>query len=184
MGQVERHHQTLYGQVRAMREHLRTHYKRTDINDDVLLPWAVKHATWVLTRFARHTDGKTSYFRRWGKDYKSPVIAFGESVQYMLRKGQVTNKLQPRFADGIWVGRDTSSNEHMVLTSVGLVLTRTIRRLVEEHRYNGDLLEVVKGTPRDPFARGKTDTSLIRTPEVHRRLEQGHDHVIPMDNAT
>ena len=34
-----------------------------------LLPWIVRHAAWTVNRYVVHSDGYTSFERRWGRNY-------------------------------------------------------------------------------------------------------------------
>ena len=49
-----------------------------------IMPWVIRHAAYLLNRHAIHNDGKTSYFRRWNKEHKTPLCEFGETIQYMV----------------------------------------------------------------------------------------------------
>ena len=53
------------------------------------------------------------------------------------------------FTKGVWVGRSETSNEHIVLTPGGRVLSRTIRRLEPSRRHDAGFLDKVKGLPWD-----------------------------------
>ena len=44
----------------------------------------MKHAAYLLNRYAIHADGNISYYRRWNKEHKTPICDFGETVLYML----------------------------------------------------------------------------------------------------
>eukprot|EP00971_Amphidinium_carterae_P294646 5850714-Amphidinium_carterae.1 len=37
--------------------------------------WAV---TWLLNRYLRHNDAKTSYERNWKRPYQQQIVTFGE----------------------------------------------------------------------------------------------------------
>ena len=71
-GSIERFHRTLMGQVRALVQQVTTSYNLTLSVQHPIMPWIVRHATWLLNRYAMHNDGQTSYQRRWQKD-PSPV---------------------------------------------------------------------------------------------------------------
>ena len=79
-GSVERFHRTLMGQVRALVQQVSTNYDIHITNKHPILPWIVRHAAYLLNRYAVHNDGQTSYQRRWGKDHKSPLCEIGETV--------------------------------------------------------------------------------------------------------
>ena len=63
----------------------------------------LRHAVWLLNRFQLHSsDNKTSFQRRWGIAYSSPVLPFGELV---LAQDQSL---------AIWLGRCEVSDEHIL----------------------------------------------------------------------
>ena len=111
----------------------------------VLLTWIVKHAAWIHNRYQLHSDGRTSYERRWGNNYNKPICEFGETVnfQYATRPSKTTSN----WSTGIWLGRRTKSDEHYVATKDDVFRTRTIRRLNRSDRYNKELLDAVVSTP-------------------------------------
>ena len=51
---------------------------------------------WILTRYLRHADGKTSHERRWQRPYASPSCIFGETVVY-AKQTNVLPKHATRF---------------------------------------------------------------------------------------
>ena len=51
------------------------------------------------------------------------------------------------FIKGVWVGRCETSDEHIVFTLGGRVLSRTIRRLEPTRRHDARFPSVVKGLP-------------------------------------
>ena len=61
---VERHHETLDGQGRALRTHIELAYKVTISSKDAIVPWIVRHASWPLNQYLLHDDGLTNYQRR------------------------------------------------------------------------------------------------------------------------
>ena len=70
-----------------------------------------------------HSNGCTSYFNRWNTEQHTPLCEFGEAVQHMLPTVKQFPKLEPRFYNGIWLGKDTTADESLP--------GRTIRR---QHR--------------------------------------------------
>ena len=106
-GSIERFHRTLMGQVRALVQQVTTSYNLTLSVQHPVMPWIVRHAAWLLNRYAMHNDGQTSYQRRWQKDHKAPLCEMAETVQYMIPTTKAQPKMEPRFFKGIWLGRDT-----------------------------------------------------------------------------
>ena len=81
-GSMERFHRTLMRQVRALKLQLENNYRIHLTSKHPIMPWMVKHAAYLLNRYAVHSDGNTSYYRRWNKEHKTPICEFGETVLY------------------------------------------------------------------------------------------------------
>ena len=56
-------------------------------------------------------------------------------------------KLEQRFFDGIWLGRDESTGEHILGISNRVIRARTVRRTIAPHKYNQQLMDVVNAGP-------------------------------------
>ena len=67
-GNVERWHRELHKAIRVFKEMIFENYKIKVGVGHPLLTWIVKHAAWIHNRYQLHTDGKTSYERRWGNN--------------------------------------------------------------------------------------------------------------------
>ena len=83
-GSVERFHRTLLEQVRALKLELENNYGIHFTGTHPTVPWMVKHAAYLFNRYAEHSDGNASYYRRWNKERKTPICELGETVLYML----------------------------------------------------------------------------------------------------
>ena len=79
---VERWHKQLWALARTLKTSIYENYGHNIITTTPFFAWLVKHAAWLHNRFQLHDDGKTSYYRRWNKDYTKPLIAFGETVLF------------------------------------------------------------------------------------------------------
>ena len=70
-----------------------------------------------------------------------------------MAKIQSTNvlraKLQPRWTEGIWLGRALDSDEHIIGTKDGIMMTRSVKRLDDHQRWQQSVLLSVKGVPWD-----------------------------------
>ena len=60
-GSVERFHRTLMGQVSAFKLQLENNYRIHLTSKHPIMPWMVKHAAYLLNRYAVHSDGNTSF---------------------------------------------------------------------------------------------------------------------------
>ena len=66
-GSVERLHRTLLGQIRVVKAQVESNYSMTMSTKHCLLSWIVRHAAWTVNRYVIHSDGYTSFERRWGR---------------------------------------------------------------------------------------------------------------------
>ena len=91
-----------------------------------------------------------------GRRTHCAIASLGEKVLYMpqRKKGGRLEKLDARFRFGIWVGIVPSSSESLIATPMGVVTARTIRRLPEDERWDGEFIKRIKGTPWDPKGAG------------------------------
>ena len=68
------------------------------------------------------------------------MAEFGESIMYIPLRGDVADirrakiNLEPRFADGVFLGLADRSDEIIVWGQEGIRKARTIRRRIEEGR--------------------------------------------------
>ena len=150
-GSIERAHRTLFGQVRVIREHLNINYNILVGTQHPIMPWIVKHSAFLINNYLIHSDGVSSYFRRWKTDNKTAICEFGESILYMPAPAvKQYPKLENRFYKGIWLGKDTSSGESYIGIPGKVIKARTIRRQVKPWKYNRQLMDVINGAPWAP----------------------------------
>ena len=93
------------------------------------IPYAIRYAGFVLSRFTVRPDGRTPFQYLLGTRCVSHLCMFGESVfalilDHEVRKAKLTN----RWISGCWWGRDVSSDEHLVGTKHSLLKCRSVRR--------------------------------------------------------
>ena len=100
-GRVERFHRTQMGQVRPLKARLETNYDISIKSQYPIIPWFVRHAVYLLNRYAIHADGNTSFYRRWNKEHRTPLCEFGETVLYQLPRVKDLPKLENRFFPAI-----------------------------------------------------------------------------------
>ena len=99
-GSVERLHRTLLGQVRVIKAQVESNYSMTMSTKRCLLPWIVRHAAWTANRYVIHSDGYTSFERRWGRSYKQSVCEFDETLITLSSTAtQETSKSRPTDAE-------------------------------------------------------------------------------------
>ena len=128
------------GFVEAVRGHIqrlsRCYQTQIETNTGVQLsaispaiPFAIRYAGFVLSRFTVRPNGRTPFQYLPGTPYVSPLCMFGESVFALIPDHDVrAAKLTNRWISGCWWGRDASSDEHLVGTKHGLLECRSVRR--------------------------------------------------------
>ena len=87
-------------------------------------------------------NGRTSFESIYDRTCNGKLALFGESVMY---KDIRAMKGEPVYRCGVWVGKSTWSDSHIVLTAKGAIECRSIRRLPEQFR--GDDLVIARGLP-------------------------------------
>ena len=115
-----------------------------------LLPWIVRHSSWLLSRFQTHTDGNTSYKAIHGYVYSSQIFPFGQTV--LVKAGRAAHPTEIDWLDGIWVGRVSKSDEHLVLTERGAIYSRTVRPHPQGEHVR-EIFDKVRGLPWNPSGR-------------------------------
>ena len=144
-GTVERFIQSVQGLARTLRAGFAQQTEMELPATAQLSTWLIRHAAWVVTRYQKHADGRTSYQRVHNVPYSSVICEFGEHV--MARKpGDVRQKFQENWFDGIWLGRSSGSDEHYIGTRDGLKRARTIKRHDPCSRWNAALLRIAVGS--------------------------------------
>ena len=159
-GSVEQFHRTLMGQIRALKLQLENNYGTHLTSKHPIMPWLIKHAAYLLDRYVVHAGGNTSYYRRWNKEHKTPTCEFGETVLYMLLTAKHRPKMEARFFQAIWPGKDTSTNENILGISRQIVKARTIRRQTKPEKHNKQMMDIINSTPMTT----PTPTSFVVLP--------------------
>ena len=165
-GSVEWFHRTLLGQVRALKLQLENNYGTHLTSKHPIMPWMVKHAAYLLNRYAVHAGGNASYYRRWNKEHMTPICEFGETVLHMLPTAKHRPKMEARFFQAIWLGKDTSTNENILGISKQIVKARTIRRQTKPEKYNKQMMDIIDSTSMTtptPTSFVKQETSTAET---------------------
>ena len=142
LGNVEKMNDTVNRQTLTLFSELKTRYGLTA--DDLtierpLFDWCVKHSSFTVARYLLHSDGLTSYERRWSKPYTAPLCQFGETV--MLRASKKTGNQSSHWCKGLWLGRCTASNAIITALPDGTVRkVRTVKRLPTSEQTDKELL--------------------------------------------
>ena len=79
-GEIEMAVQMVEGQVRTLKSQLESRLNRVIPADNNLLPWLVRHAGALLSRYHQSSDGMTAYRRLRGRNYDRVITEFGECI--------------------------------------------------------------------------------------------------------
>ena len=152
-GRAERAVRNIGGLTRAVLFEMQKSTGHRVTVDDPLLIWGVRHAGWLYERYhVRQDSHLTAYHARCGKPYDGQITKFGASVLHMMpvKKSDKPKRLEHHWSYGVWVGKTEDSEEHIVLTSDGARIARTVRVLDETVAKEKALWLHVCGVPRDP----------------------------------
>ena len=142
-GSVERLHRTLLGHIRTFKTQVERNYKIT-LNVKHPLLWIIRHAAWTINRYVVHSDGYTSFERRWGRNYERAIVEFGDALLYMPPQHKSLPKAELRMQKCIWLGKVSETGENYVATEQGVTKVRTVRKLQPDFKYA--LLNKITGT--------------------------------------
>eukprot|EP00971_Amphidinium_carterae_P350374 6491509-Amphidinium_carterae.1 len=147
LGLAERTHGVLHGLASTLRAGVEDHYSVKVPVRHPLCELAYRHAAWLRERFhVQRGRGSTAFEISYGHRYSHPLVSFAETV--LWREPQHGLKFHSNFGYGIWCGRHSVDNTHLVLTRQGLLRARTIKRLAPSERYDKSLVLAVKGSMR------------------------------------
>ena len=116
---------TLYGQIKALRREILERYDVDLSVHSALFTWLVRHAQWLVNRYLCNAEGTTAFERRWRKKYAGFLCRFGETV--LFRKPHPV-KGRAAFVPGVWLGKDTESDQHFVADASGVFRARSVKR--------------------------------------------------------
>ena len=109
----------------------------------------------LLSRGQVGKDGRTAYFRLYGRNSAKAVLEIGEQVMAEPLRGRKSQKklsLKARWVFATWVGMDAKTNEHVVVIGEGraAIRVRTVLRRPASDRWNVDAVKAMQASPRVP----------------------------------
>eukprot|EP00971_Amphidinium_carterae_P006521 128536-Amphidinium_carterae.1 len=131
IGVIERWHQDLRGQVKALASELSLRLGGREIEvGSPVRAWLIRHSAWLLARFQQY-KGETPHSRIFGHEYRHGLASFGERVQAV--DPEPASKTSSRVFVGYWLGKAEGSDEHFIALESGIIQKfRTVRRVEEE----------------------------------------------------
>ena len=175
-GGAERMVQTIRNQIKAYKIQIEKNSGITIKDDSPLLTWLPRHAAWPHTRFHKRQDSTTACEKIRHMSYQSPILLVGETVA-CRRPGAWVNKLE--WLEGIWLGRDSKTDEHLIGTPNGMVRCRALKRRVERRRWDTNFLNAMVWDPWNPTP--VTLSKFVATVNLFL-WDQFRVHVTPPDD--
>lgn len=134
-GGVSRYASIIAGQVRTLMSHLKEmHPSEEFTSDHKIFPYLVRHSSWVLNRYSvRRATGLTPFEATKRFPYKSKMLPFGVTA-WMRIPGSTEpgQRIAPRWLHGVFLGRDSVSDEFIIVTEEGVFRSRTVRHVEGE----------------------------------------------------
>ena len=104
------------------------------------------------------------------KNTKHHSVSLVKQFFTCCQNSTVIPKMEQRFMPGIWLGKDTTSNENLIGITNKVARARTIRRLPAPEKYNKQLMDVINRSPTLPYTTGGPYVS--RPPLVYKPLRR------------
>ena len=120
-----------------------------------ILPWLVRHQSFLRNRFVARSNGRPPFEELTIGKFQRPLLNFGEAV-LAKESGAQEGKLGSSWDLGIWMGRSTRTQEHLVGTRTGVIRARTLIRRPETLKWDRELhktMNFVSWLIDDPVAR-------------------------------
>ena len=149
-GEVERAVQSVHGLARTLKDFLEQRSGITVESRSRLLECLVEHCSNLLLLFHKGEpyDGHAAYMRLKSKPWILETSSFGECVDFRRR---TRHKFESRWSRGVFVGViRVKTTERIVMDETGTYVVQSVKRVLEEQRYDTRLLRNVRGTPWEP----------------------------------
>ena len=142
---VERYIQTVRSQAMTLIASVEDAIGRILPMEHVLRAWALQHSAWLLNRFHWHSSIAASPFATvHGRPYAGKIIPFGEYC-YGLKKPTVKGTRSALWTGGIWVGKTSQQDMHLLMVGDGTIICKSVRRSREPWKPN--MVMELSGSP-------------------------------------
>ena len=159
-GRAERAVQAVEKQVRVLNISTEENLGKFSVMHPVF-PWLVLHAADVMTKFKVRPDGLTAYEAIKGRDYSGAMLEFCSAVLYRATAKVQGGIMEPRWLQGIWVGKRFGSEEHIVGTAEGGVIRSSAVKPHPEKDWDMELFNAITGSPWDPSGMASSERGVV-----------------------
>ena len=124
-------------------------------SDWKIMEWITELAGELLSRGQVGKDGRTAYFRLYGRNSAKAVLEIGEQVMAELLRGRKSHKklsLKERWVFATWVGIDAKTKEHVFVIGEGgaAIRVRTVLIRPASDIWNVHAVKAMQASPRVP----------------------------------
>ena len=136
-----------------------------------LFAWLVMHSSAVLTKNLMGKDGRTPYYRLYGKEVSEEGLEFAEKIRWRPPRGENYGVLlEARWCEGLWLGRHWTGSTHYIFDPATKTVkdVRAVQRVPVDERWSIEAAQSVSAWPR------------LLTPDAERAVEP-EARVIPED---
>ena len=130
--------------------------------------WLIEWVGGAHNRFKDGRDDGQTPRERAGWQDQSLVMQFGRSVQFIpFRADSRADKFDAKLRQGVWLGLDSRTDEHIIGTSYGVYRASTIKGVPEDKRWDAAGVLAVMGMPWDPTPNiDAEDAARVPNPEA------------------
>ena len=140
--------QTIRNQIKACKIQIERNSGTTIKVDSPLLTWLPRHAAWQYKRFHKRQDSTTTAY----EEDSTHVLPKPNLIRWraVACRRPLVNNLDSAWLEGVWFGRDSKINVHLIGTPNGMVRSRALRRRVGRRRWDATLLNAMVWDPWKP----------------------------------
>ena len=149
IGCNEHDHFLVGGMARALRIDME---KRFGDNFPVLhavYSWILRYSGWLLNRYCVGRDGYTAFQRYKGRIYNGEVCDLFECVLFKVPSPEEA-KLDDRFRLGVWIGKTSRGDDHLIFDGDEVPKFRTVKRRPEYLRWDRGRVDAIDAHPQRP----------------------------------
>ena len=104
-GKIERAIRDVENMIRTFRSALSANFGEDVKLSWSIVPWMVRHASYVITRCRVRAHGKTAMQVMKGRTALSELVPFGEVILFKVPKtGEAVGSFEDRWESGVWLG--------------------------------------------------------------------------------
>ena len=131
-GRAERTVRAIEEIVRVLKADLERRADRTLNLESNLFTWLLRHGADLLNKRQPGFDGKTAFERMRGRVYRGELMPFCSPVLHRLSGKVIGGVLVDRWHKGFWLGKTSTSDEHVIgLENGNVIRARSVRSLDE-----------------------------------------------------